>query len=435
MIEFVTLFLGLVVGDQPVEVAVGPEVASVEILLDGHSVGTLTGAPWTGTCDFGDELAPHELVAIARDAGGQELGRARQLLNLPRERAEARFAITREKERGPPTARLIWEALDFDRPAAVHVFFDGKQLPAADLNRIELPRHDPQSIHFLYAELTFSDVVEAHAELAFGGVYGDQVATELTAVTIGLERDRRPRREKMQGWLRKDGQPLRVVAVEKGPVELLIVRENSAATIEGLHHLMRTRAKMTHYRRSDEEVLRIRRRDRVRLVFPFAERHEKSAFEMLPVSQDLSSYGEGVLFNILTGIFFPEEDEPVAANRLADAVAIAGLEAAAVTRRRAVVLVYAGDSSDTSRLRPHSVRPYLRRLGVPLLVWALPAEGGRVPSAWGEEVEVRTLADMRLAVRELRQVLKLQLTVWLEGAHLPGEVELAPQASGIRLLE
>ncbi|MCB1033317.1 MAG: hypothetical protein KDD47_05730, partial [Acidobacteria bacterium] len=63
MIAFVTLFLSLVAGPQEIEVAVGPEVARVELLLDGRNISTLTAAPWKLRHDFGLELAPRELLA------------------------------------------------------------------------------------------------------------------------------------------------------------------------------------------------------------------------------------------------------------------------------------------------------------------------------------------------------------------------------------
>jgi hypothetical protein len=43
MVTFLSLFLGLVTGSQTVEVTMAPEVALVEILLDGRS------EPWATT--------------------------------------------------------------------------------------------------------------------------------------------------------------------------------------------------------------------------------------------------------------------------------------------------------------------------------------------------------------------------------------------------
>src|SRR5204863_4406612 len=55
--------------------------------------------------------------------------------------------------------------------------------------------------------------------------------------------------------------------------------------------------------------------------------------------------------------------------RLTDAVAAAGLQAAAGSRARAVVLVLGPDPKDESAYRVDEVRRYLADLRVPLLVW------------------------------------------------------------------
>ncbi len=48
MIHFLTLFLGLLTGPQNISIAVSsPDVASVELRLDGESCGIDYDAPWT----------------------------------------------------------------------------------------------------------------------------------------------------------------------------------------------------------------------------------------------------------------------------------------------------------------------------------------------------------------------------------------------------
>ncbi|MCP4205355.1 MAG: hypothetical protein GY769_25875, partial [bacterium] len=93
MIVFVTLFLGLVFGPQSISVIVGDEVDRVEIVVDGLRVAELADAPWSLEWDFGEDLAPRELEAVAFDAEGEEIGRARQWLNLPRQPAEAAILV------------------------------------------------------------------------------------------------------------------------------------------------------------------------------------------------------------------------------------------------------------------------------------------------------------------------------------------------------
>ncbi|HSN88583.1 MAG TPA: hypothetical protein VL025_17610, partial [Thermoanaerobaculia bacterium] len=86
-IAFLTLFFGLTLGSQPVELTVTGPVAAVEILLDGAPVARFDGPPWSGRIDFGQALLPHELVARALDDQGTEVSRVRQWVNLPRSHA------------------------------------------------------------------------------------------------------------------------------------------------------------------------------------------------------------------------------------------------------------------------------------------------------------------------------------------------------------
>ncbi len=79
MIAFASLFLGLTLGLQPVEMVASGEVATVEIRLGGRPRGVIEGPPWTMDVDFGSELVPQLLEAVALDREGQVIGRARQL--------------------------------------------------------------------------------------------------------------------------------------------------------------------------------------------------------------------------------------------------------------------------------------------------------------------------------------------------------------------
>src|SRR5450631_2359978 len=96
MIAFASFFLGLVVGVAPVTVLVEGPVASVHFELDGKTVGTLVKEPWTLSVDFGAQLAPHELVARSIGADGEEIGSARQFVNLPRPAAEVEVLLERD---------------------------------------------------------------------------------------------------------------------------------------------------------------------------------------------------------------------------------------------------------------------------------------------------------------------------------------------------
>ena len=60
MVTFLSLFLWLMTDVHPVKVAVDPAVASVEIILDGKTIGVATEPEWEVECDFGGRLRPHE---------------------------------------------------------------------------------------------------------------------------------------------------------------------------------------------------------------------------------------------------------------------------------------------------------------------------------------------------------------------------------------
>ncbi len=139
MIAFQTLFLGLVFGFGPVQVMVSPPVVSAEVFLDGVSLGTARAAPWEVGCNFGASPLPHELVAVGRDAKGNEVARVRQWVNLPRPSAEARVLVEAGADGAPAFAHLAWHTIDNARPKRFDVTLDGHELPVKDPERIRSP--------------------------------------------------------------------------------------------------------------------------------------------------------------------------------------------------------------------------------------------------------------------------------------------------------
>ena len=81
---------------------------------------------------------------------------------------------------------------------------------------------------------------------------------------------------------------------------------------------------------------------------------------------------------------------------------------------------------------------YLRQLHVPLAVWKFTPDS-TLPG-WPEARFVglepgalKVPKPFKEALADLKQTLKQQRIVWLEGRHLPQEIELSPAARGIRL--
>lgn len=452
MIAFVTLLLGLVVGREPVVLlVVDPAVASVEILLDGRAVGELSGKPWALSVDFGPELEPHELAAVAYDTGGRELDRVRQWVNVPRRLAEA-GAVLEGGDRGRGVkARLTWASVVAAEPESIKVWFDGKAIAVDDPRHIPLPNHDPKKLHFLRAELDFADNVSSVLEFAFGGTYADQVAIDLTAVPIEIDPGvRTPTVEQLQGSFSEGRRPLKVVAIDEGPAEVLLVRDENVRGIlsrigRTSHRALRRRAVTGNVSRDPaRQPLRFRMtltgRHQLRFLWPFSRRGQLD-FDLLSPSRPYSA-ADGGLYWLLTDVTAPSVTAPdldAGRQRLADAVAVAGLLAAGRNRRRAVVLILGTDSEDASLFAPAAVRGFLGRLQAPLIVWSPGAGGdgegtGVPPSSWGPVVDVSSLKKLERAVADLDRALGRQRIVWLDGVERPPDVGLDGARNGFRLL-
>ncbi len=444
MITFVTLFLSLVAGPQVIEVAVGGEVARVELFLDEQQIGSLVGRPWRLQHDFGRELAPQVLLAVARDSAGDEVGRARQLINVPRPRAGATIIIEGTEEQ--PTARVSWQAVDRQRPKSLVVELDGRAIPFTDLSHIELPAALSDEIHLLTAEVIFQNGLEARAWTTFGGTFGHRDEARLTAFPVEVSTaDLVLSPQDLEGKLRVGDTHLEVLAVEDGAVEILMVRGSD--TREALARL----GLGENLRGNDEPVT-----DPLRHMPRFLDR--KDRFNVLatwstppPITPGASApmTGQASLFpllikdrrllqaglpKILTQGFAPIPKR--ARHRLSDAVAAAGRAAATNRRPRAVILVVGGPTKDHSAYSPAQVRRYLSLLRVPLVVWHIPTRRGqKPPREWEGAVDISTAAHLRKALKDLRDRLDLQRIVWVEGAHLPQKIRLDPKETRLKLTE
>lgn len=429
MIAFETLFLGLLIGSQQVRLTVAPEVRAVELRLDGEAVATLAGPPWQARCDFGPAPHPHELVAIARDGAGIELGRAHQRVNLPRPKAEAHWFLERDAAtRQVTAARLTWENLEAPTPRRVNVTLDGVALRVPDPGRVGIPAHDPGTIHLLTAELVFSDHVTTRADVVFGGELGEQAETRLTAVPVRVDDGAAlPPAASMQGWFTAGGRPLRVVAVETAPADVVIVLDLEAgASLRTSRRRMKTDASgqllALNPARAGE--------DRMVAIFPTFDTIDRGtdARRLFPVSDPYELH-LGNLEVLLGRLRFPGADPK--SQLLGNAVAIAGLRAAADNRTRAVVLILGGRGCATGSVTPEAARAFLADLHVPLLVWSL--AGAVEDTCWGPAAAAAWPKGLYATFPHLRGDLDRQRIVWLEGAHLPQRIGLTEAARGVRL--
>jgi hypothetical protein len=436
-IAFITLFLGLVSGPGPVALSAGPGVAAVELMLDGASVARLDGPPWKGRIDFGPGLLPHHLVARALDGAGSEVARAEQWINLPRPPAEVEIAPEKAVPGAPRRVRLTWQSLTNKAPTAVTLSLDGKPLPLDAQHRTTLPLRPadaPTSV--LSAELRFPGGLVARKDLALGRDFDDAVATELTAVPVWLRQGRElPPAADMEGWF-FDGsqspqstQPLRVDAVENGIAQVLVVRDPA---VPRLLEAVRWRARLSTMWMKVDLAPGIQ----MRFVSPAGRVFTGSGIpsELFDSSDRYLVKDERRAAGLLVNVSNPRE-RPGDPQQLADAAAVAGLDAYATGRPRAVVVVLARGGRDVSRYEAAAVRRYLAAIHVPLFVWAAGSPGAGAAAAWGKIEDCSIRSGLNSGFSALKQALAAQRIVWVEGRHLPQAIALSAEAAAVLELD
>ncbi|MEM7354337.1 MAG: hypothetical protein AAF657_26260 [Acidobacteriota bacterium] len=433
MIEFVSLLLGLVTGVVPVEVSVLGQPATVELWLDGEMIESRSTAPWRFECDLGTRLAPHELVAIARDARGNEIDLARQWVNIQQQSSEAAIVFSGDEPGRPDSVGLIWQSLGRRHPQSVEMSFDGSPLAFTNPERVTLPEYDASAMHFLSATVRFDDNEVFQLEASFGGGRGGQIMTELTAIGITLEDGAKaPPLSALQAWFLKQGQPVRVHGVEKGSAEVIVVRDPAVQPV--LEELVQTIRSWSMKPLGQRNAYGPLGKDtQLRVLSPAGAPLSPTHVipEMFVRSEPRDAASEGLLW-------LSQQTRPQSfAMFFGNAVALAGMEAHSRTSRRAVVLLLGDGTASGWSFSPERVRDYLRILQVPLFVWSLtPTER---PEWAGSQVIPLALDSpqkhrhLKQAIRELRKSLEAQRIVWLEGRHLPQNIELSAQATGIRL--
>ena len=398
-------------------------IAEVEIRLDGEEVARLDSPPWIAPIDLGPQLAPHELVARALDAGGGELARARQWINMPRPPAEAGILLERDAEGRAVAAGIAWQNVMGEEPERVAVSFDGRPLAMNAFRRVNIPAHSAEVVHVVTVELDFPSGLRSRDDVAFGGRAGGEAQSELTAVPIRMTKKRKLTPDAFQGLLRARGEdkPLRIVTAEEGAASLWIVRDESPTEtygkLSGLGEGPRAPA-----------ALPLEKGDEVSFLWP-----RPRALQGRALFASAGGLGReiGGLTFLLSHVSnaTPEGLFP----KYSDAVAVAGLNAFESFGRRAVLLLLGRTVVDTGTYSPAVVKRYLEMLRVPLFVWSL-AEDSPERSPWGEVSAVGTRSGLRAAYARLRESLDSQRVLWIEGRYLPQEIELTDTATGVELV-
>jgi hypothetical protein len=407
-IVFLTLYLGLVTGKQPIEVQADPGVVAMKFVIDGQPVVSLTAPPWRAIIDFGKALRPQELVAVGFDKEGNELGRASQSINLPRPVAEASIVLEHDAAGAPSAAEVRWRNLTHEEPRKVTLKLDDRALALAH-NRATLPRLDLATPHVLSAEVQFSNGV-ARPEMVFGGTLPDSTGSELTA-TLVRETGKVP--ASLDGCFLVNGNAIRAQAIEKTPAFVVVVRDPSPYV--GTPALIPTTARRSL---TDQSVMRriapLEADTRLRILWPVADRlpaADQPTSVLFRFTGDFDPLAGGMLWHLISS---HEVKGDRSKRQFADAAAVAGVQAMTGARRRAVVLVLATEV-DASRYDPANVRHYLASIGVPLFIWSLQGLQPEITQAWGSDVvDVTNQEKLRNATGALNKELGKQRIVWLD---------------------
>ena len=142
---------------------------------------------------------------------------ARQWINLPRPPAEVQIVLEKDKSGKAVAVGLAWASRMGPRPTGVALTFDGQPLPVDVARHARLPEYDASLPHVVSVEVEFPAAFRDARTACSGAGPRTRPGSELTAVPVRGPNDRPPSVHSLQGQFRKNGEPLRVVAVERGP--------------------------------------------------------------------------------------------------------------------------------------------------------------------------------------------------------------------------
>ncbi len=431
MIEFATLLIGLLAGERMVELAVQHPITSVVIVLDGETVAELEGPPWRAKIDLGQALQPHRLAAHGYDKDGNWIDSTDQVLNYNRSSFETTILLDPHPSAPPKTGRVVWRGALNDPPVAIDLSFDGRQLSTDDHGRFSIPLHDPEEMHVLEAMVLFDRQHSASAVLTFGGVYGDQLTSALTAIPLTSPADQAWSSEQVRDWITVRGRRPDVFKVTSGSGLLVVLR---GYDIEAVMPRARTSTQRLHPK-----------------ALPHRLGYAVSAISPRPLK------GHAGTFRVTDlGTVTPQQGlRPVVLRRrplvpdrgadgrslqrkgqkIWDALAVAGTQASASGRPRAVLLMMDSGKRDKSDLEPGEAIRYLEQIHVPLFIWGanqtildqIGTLGSSRPYLGGSQIDTMCI--------DIAQELASQTVVWLQGAYIPDEVTLVEAVpSGVRFV-
>lgn len=425
MVEFVSLLTALLIGSIEIELAVQGEVAAVVLELDGAEVGRLTGPPWRQPVDLGEQLRPHRLSAIALDAEGGEVHRATRHFNVYRPPSGVEYVLHRNSSGWLTMIGLTWPERGDAKPGRFAVSVNGKPVEADDRLRIWLPPLDPAMFQVIETVVEYSDGLVAVDRIGFGG---EVLGSDSARVTPFVVETGTAAMTELVGRSFEVSGSARVVGVERGEAEIVFVRDVEAARAVAAFGPSRGVAGALAGARDAQAARLIHAApfeadEWARLIDTSAVDDLEQRFDLTRLRAPLISDQEG-RFGLFWNLKQYDTESATGAAWIADGLALAAVRVAAAPRRQAVVLVLAPRSADEgSRLEPHQALDYLAAQGLSFETWYL-GKAEKAPPDWGGAIGVRGLGGIEDALEGLRSRLERQRLVWVEGVHLPGELEI-----------
>ena len=172
--------IGLIAGEVPVEVDLGPSRTSADLYLDGRQVCSISAAAVRCMVDLGEDLHVHLLELVRRKPGGGVAERAFRWVNRPGLEAEASILLAPRTDDGICGGRLVFSHPTKQTPVAVSAEENGRGLLIGDDGRtFRYPCPDAGVPHLITASAVYPDGARAEAVTLAGGFGGSTDASLL----------------------------------------------------------------------------------------------------------------------------------------------------------------------------------------------------------------------------------------------------------------
>lgn len=410
-LSILTFPIGLVVGEQSIDVDLGASAQPAELYLDGEPVCSLTAARMRCVVDFGEAPHVHLLELIRRDDAGRVTASARRWVNRPGQEADLAIQLKKRDAHGMCDGRLIWLHPLKQDPVVLEVEQAGVQIPINNDGRsFRFPCPESGEPLIITASVIFPGGSRAEAVVVPRG-FGNSVGSDLTAMALESTDSNAAACRVVRNELFPSAEPVEeaeyeiVFVLAPGDEYTTLYQSGWSGNAGGNHYQgFTTKRPKPSWRQTD---YRLRDAERLWFVVPDERLSRMNGFEN----------GTWTWLMSLVEIGSKKIDGRL---RVADAVAASGLVAAAGPHRRALVLVLGTDNSgDESMFSPEQARSYLAEIGVPFYVLRM---GAALDDGWPSGVPVENMGKFARALKSIKNSLDDQCVAWFPGDLRPDQI-------------